>query len=67
MSALDDVNAAIATLNTVVTELSTPVVETTADTVLAALVSSLQSAGYTVTAPEVETPAEDASEPTEES
>jgi len=65
MSAVDDVNTVIATLNTVVTELSNPVAESTADQVLAAIVPVLTAAGYTVTAPaapEAETPAEDATD-----
>ena len=72
MSALDDVNAAIATLNTVAAELSVPAVESTADQFLASAVSTLTAAGYTVTPPTTpddngpETPAEESSDPSTE-
>lgn len=51
MGALEDVQTVVATLQNVETELSLPATESTGDTVLAALVSALEAAGYTVTAP----------------
>ena len=43
-----------------------PAAPTAAEKVLEAVVVALQAEGYTVSAPEVETPAEDAPETTEE-
>jgi hypothetical protein len=48
-------------------ELNSPAVPSIGDNLLDAVVQSLTSQGYTVTAPETETPAEDATETTEES
>lgn len=72
MAATDDLatlqanNTADATaLTSLEQELTTPAVDSVGDQVLAAIVPVLESAGYTVTppaAPEVETPAEDATD-----
>ena len=83
MSAQDELttlqtnNAADATaLTALEADLSTPATESVGDTFLAASVTALEAAGYTVTAPaaapaadadaSTETPAEDASEPSTE-
>jgi hypothetical protein len=73
MSATDDLatlqannTADATTLTSLEQELTTPAVDSVGDQVLAAIVPVLESAGYTVTAPEPETPAEDATDtPTE--
>lgn len=76
MSVADDLNQASSDLGTVktvldqaVTDLNVPATESVGDTFLAASVTALEAAGYTVTppaAPESETPAEDSTESSEE-
>lgn len=70
MSVTDDLSQVatdLATAQTVVsqavTDLSVPATETVGDQVLAAIAPVLEAAGYTVTAPTAEAPAEDAENP----
>jgi len=58
----EDLTTAQTAVSQAVTDLSVPATESTGDTVLAAIVSALEAAGYTVTAPETETPADDGTE-----
>lgn len=62
-----DLTTAQAVVSQAVTDLSVPAVDSVGDQFLANAVSFLQGQGYTVTAPEVETPAEDATDASSES
>lgn len=62
----DDLTTLQGVVASAVTELGAAPVPSAGDTVLATLVTALEAAGYTVTAPEVETAAETALETTEE-
>jgi hypothetical protein len=74
MSVADDLKTVADDLTTLqgvvaqaVTDLNVPATESVGDTFLAASVAALEAAGYTVTAPETETPAEDSTDPSTES